>query len=113
MNELDIRHKIQSRRAMALFYHADFVVDTEDFAWISLRVLGNEEIRRRWEISKLMEEEFRITYEELQQVQLQIAGRDYDHYREDDSPKGETIPGVRYRPAYHRLRKASAFMPGI
>ena len=26
-----------------------------------------------------------------------ILAKEYDHWRDDDSPKGETVPGVRYR----------------
>lgn len=29
-------------------------------------------------------------------IEAQIRGIEYDHYRDDDSPKGETVPGVRF-----------------
>ena len=28
---------------------------------------------------------------------LEILSKEYDHWRDDDSPKGETVPGVRFR----------------
>lgn len=34
---------------------------------------------------------------------LRILAREYDHWRDDDSPKGETVPGVRYKPFVTRL----------
>mgnify|MGYP001609083447 CR=1 FL=1 len=33
----------------------------------------------------------------LQEAILAILSKEYDHWRDDDSPKGETVPGVRYR----------------
>lgn len=38
-----------------------------------------------------------LTPKQLEEIALYIRGLEYDHYRSDDSPKGENVPGVRYR----------------
>jgi hypothetical protein len=39
----------------------------------------------------------KMTPKQLELLSLKIKGLEYRRYREDDSPKGENIPGVRYR----------------
>lgn len=39
----------------------------------------------------------KMTPSQLEILRTKIAALAYRRYREDDSPKGENIPGVRYR----------------
>lgn len=38
-----------------------------------------------------------MTPAQLEMLRLKIRALEYERYREDDSPKGENIPGVRHR----------------
>ena len=55
--------------------------------WISRRI---EEAR---EAKVLYRREAKALWEALRE----ILSKEYDHWRDDDSPKGKTVPGVRYR----------------
>ena len=55
--------------------------------WISRRI---EDAR---EAKVLYGREAKALWEALRE----ILSKEYDHWRDDDSPKGETVPGVRYQ----------------
>lgn len=39
----------------------------------------------------------KMTSKQLEALARRIRELEYDHYRSDDSPKGENVPGVRHR----------------
>lgn len=48
---------------------------------------------RLWELQEIYDEVWRM----LERMELCIKGREYDHWSDEDSPKGENVPGVRHK----------------
>lgn len=51
----------------------------------------------RGEFKALVSSLSRMTPGQLARLALHVRELEYDHYRSDDSPKGENVPGVRHR----------------
>jgi len=62
-------------------------------------MLSKARLRLVRKINEALEnsEEVTITPSELRMINIKASQYWYDHYQENDSPKGETIPGVNFR----------------
>lgn len=52
---------------------------------------------KRAEFHALRSSLSKMTAGQLAELAREIRSLEYDHYRSDDSPKGENVPGVRHR----------------
>ena len=57
----------------------------------------NRKLKKRLEQALVSNKGLVLKASEVRLINVKRMEREYDHYTEEDSPKGENVPGVRYR----------------